>query len=420
MAEDRELLTQFVRDGSRSALSAIVDRYRQMVYAVCIRELGDADDAADATQATFILLQNSAHKIKRRERLSAWLFSAARHVCQNARRERIRRAKVEGTALVDDLPVSSFVAAEGPDPNRVLAYLQRLSDKDRLALSLRYLNGMSVKEVGASLGVTEQAAQMRLSRALERFRGVLQSAGLSMAMINLDRVLSNQLPWDAPEIRIAPKSEHRWATRMMPNPGKVLLKVGVFGFAGLVGFIFVAPVLLMMAFGQVSFSPQGAWQVWHMMAAGISGADRATVHAGRWVSAEDFAGPEGQKNLQQVEVFRSANNEHIQVSLAPLSAPKQSSPNQRLISISIDKIGDQWRLNGIPATSTGAQGFQWDRGDWTLLANSDRSAEQVTFHAEGLKLKITHLRGGSVRSLKVSEDLDVVRAADSTYSFTDS
>lgn len=116
MAEDRELLTQFLKDGSRSALSTLVERYRKMVYAVCLRELGDPDDAADATQATFVLLQSSASRIKRREKLGC---TPPRATCAETRGESaFSAARSRAPRLTKMLPTLPILPLLSPRETR--------------------------------------------------------------------------------------------------------------------------------------------------------------------------------------------------------------------------------------------------------------------------------------------------------------
>jgi RNA polymerase sigma factor (sigma-70 family) len=398
-----------------------------MVYGVCLRELGDPDDAADATQATFILLQNSAKHIRRTERVAAWLYSAARHVCQNARRERARRLRVEGASLMDSLQVPQpLPSSDRPEAAQILTLLSALPEKDRLALSLRYFNGMSVKEVGSALGIAEQAAQMRLTRALERLRKRLGAFGLMIPVGEIHHTLQQCISPDAPTVDVRRGAEHRWATRMRTKPGRILMRFAGYSAAGIGGLAVFGPVLGMMAFGQVPPNLGGAMKVWHEMDAGITGAGRVQVLEGTWeshVGAVELtdSGPtdasKGVKVVDVVRVFRSPNNENIELEMDSSHALGESKGRPHSAQMSFQHTGDQWVLNGNKAVASGDKDFRWDQGHLVLTADTDRSTERLTIDANGSKLKVLHEQGGSVRSLTVRDSYDVTRTSDDQFDF---
>lgn len=292
-----------------------------------------------------------------------------------------------------------------------MSHFHRLPEGDRVALSLRYLNGMSVKEVGASLGIAEQAAQMRLSRALDRFRNLLQGAGLAIAIPDLDRTLHGELPWDPPKVALDKESRHRWATRLRPEPGKVLLKVAGSVAASFVGFVALAPPLLMMAIGQVPANPLGMARVWQMMAAGFSGADRIQIEAGRWI-AEDQPGQGPDPSKREIVIMESPNRENMLINIAETSLANPS--RRRETSIQVQRWGDEWRLNGARAVTQISPGFDWGKGDLQIVSETDRSSERLTIHAEGYKVRFTHERGGSLKSLKVEQSFEALRQGNQT------
>src|SRR5262245_30948292 len=98
---DPDLLDQFIAKASPEAFAQIVDRHAAMVYATCLRILGDPHAAEDATQATFLVLMKKAPGLSRNTVLGVWLFRAATFVARNARKGlTLRRRHERDSALM--------------------------------------------------------------------------------------------------------------------------------------------------------------------------------------------------------------------------------------------------------------------------------------------------------------------------------
>src|SRR5687767_1483552 len=95
MMDDRQLLQQYVENGSQDAFAQIVSTHVSLVYSVCCRMLTDRHLAEDATQAVFFLLARKARSLRRHILLAGWLHNAARNVCSNLRRSESSRRRHE-------------------------------------------------------------------------------------------------------------------------------------------------------------------------------------------------------------------------------------------------------------------------------------------------------------------------------------
>ena len=168
--EDRLLLQRFVRDNSQEAFAALTARYVSLVYAVCRRELDDAETAEDVTQAVFLILARKAPSLGRNVVLSGWLFQTARFTAKNARLRERRRKHYEWKTM-ERHPQAKTDEAEWSEIEPVLnKALAALKAADRDSILLRFFQGMSFVEIGASLGLSEDAARKRVARALEKMR----------------------------------------------------------------------------------------------------------------------------------------------------------------------------------------------------------------------------------------------------------
>ncbi len=175
--DDGELLGRFLRrDASaEAAFAALVARHGGMVHRVCLDVLGDAHDAQDAAQATFLVLARKGATIARPEALPAWLHGTARRVAGRALRDAIRRKRHERR--------KAEVSADGPEPARDWSELHeelgRLPARYREPIVLCDLAGLSHDQAARQLGAPLRTLQTRLHRGRERLKGRLIRRGLA-------------------------------------------------------------------------------------------------------------------------------------------------------------------------------------------------------------------------------------------------
>ena len=106
---DLELLRRYASSKSEDAFTELVRKYTGLVYAAALRQIADAGDAEEITQAVFVILAQKADALPINTVLSAWLLRTTRYVAMNARRKRMRRPQTE---LIDpDVHVTETDAA---------------------------------------------------------------------------------------------------------------------------------------------------------------------------------------------------------------------------------------------------------------------------------------------------------------------
>lgn len=173
-----DALLALAHDPHPAALPELIRRYLPMVLAAATRQLADPHAAEDIAQAVFTLLARKIHTIRSSPQLAGWLMLTTRNLSLNHLKMDSRRKKHERAAAAErdellpshtDTPDWSTLA-----PNLDTA-LARLPDPDRQALLLRFFRGLSLRETGVALGLSEDAARKRVSRALERLRPHLVS-----------------------------------------------------------------------------------------------------------------------------------------------------------------------------------------------------------------------------------------------------
>lgn len=187
--DDRTLLRAYADHGSEPAFAALVERHINKVYSVALRHTRNPHQAEEITQAVFIILARKSASLGARVVVSGWLCQTARLTALTFIRGEIRRARREQEA---QMQTDSNASENDPWPQiapLLDAAMSRLNEKDHHAVVLRFFDRKSLKEVGAALGASEDAAKMRVNRALEKMRrfftrrGVVLSGGaLAVAM----------------------------------------------------------------------------------------------------------------------------------------------------------------------------------------------------------------------------------------------
>ncbi len=174
LTESQELLRVYVRERSETAFQELVNRYIDLVYAVAIRRTGgDSLLAQDITQLVFTDLAAKAASLSSGTTLGGWLHRHTGFVAATTMRGEHRRRERERTASEMNL------LNQAPDPNweQLAPVLDEAMDEldpaDRDALVLRFFERRDLRAVGAALGTNEDAAQKRVSRAVEKLRTIL-------------------------------------------------------------------------------------------------------------------------------------------------------------------------------------------------------------------------------------------------------
>lgn len=177
---DSQLLLDFAERRSDAAFAELVRRHLNLVHAAALRITRDADLAKDVSQAVFIALANQAGKLAGHAVLAGWLHRTTRNIAaQCIRSEARRRARERRAELMP--------AAANPDPGwqhiapQLDAALADLAVADRDAILLRYFENKSAREMADLLGIAPEAAQKRVTRAVERLREKLERRGIPTA-----------------------------------------------------------------------------------------------------------------------------------------------------------------------------------------------------------------------------------------------
>jgi RNA polymerase sigma factor (sigma-70 family) len=199
--DDRELLETYTRDRSEAAFSELVQRHLSWVYSVALRHVGDSSLAEEVAQSVFVLLARKAGSLRSGTILGGWLFRTTRFVANRAVRAEKRRRSREQTAASMTSTVSS------PDDNEALwvqvaphldQAVAALSETDRAAIILRFYEKKTLLEIGQRLGLSEEAAKKRVSRAVDKLRTLLGQHGVALGAVVLAGILVQNTVQAAP------------------------------------------------------------------------------------------------------------------------------------------------------------------------------------------------------------------------------
>src|SRR5262249_54295709 len=183
---DWALLNQFATNGSEDAFATLVERYGSLVYHAALREVGDPYVAEEVSQIVFIALARKSRKLPQSTILSGWLFRATRFAVRNLTREETRRRNREEKAFMESIvppaETESIWAKISPHLNDAM---DMLSKRERDAVLIRFFGEKTHRQVADALGISEDAAKMTVSRAVEKLRRFFVSRSLVIPSVAL-------------------------------------------------------------------------------------------------------------------------------------------------------------------------------------------------------------------------------------------
>lgn len=179
-----------------------MSRYSGLVYSTCLWDIRNAVGAEDAAQAVFLLLARKVPTFGAGTSLAGWLYRTARLVSRNAvqqeTRARVREQRLGQCVVVEG--TNSVAESDQWDQLKPVLHnaLDALGRQEREVILLRFFDDRSLKETGAALGLSEDAARMRVSRSLEKLRRYLAQAGVVLPSAALAGLLTEKAVHAAP------------------------------------------------------------------------------------------------------------------------------------------------------------------------------------------------------------------------------
>ncbi len=171
---------QLAREGDQIAFGHLVTSYETPVYNLAYRMLGNAAEAEEAAQETFLRVYTHLRSYDPQRPFRSWLLSIASHYCI----DRLRRRRIAWLPFEDEIAAPVQLTSASPNPETVVAQREReeqiqqllaaLSPADRAAITLRYWYDYSYEEIAETLDMTVSAVKSRLFRARRGLAKMMQ------------------------------------------------------------------------------------------------------------------------------------------------------------------------------------------------------------------------------------------------------
>ncbi len=194
---DLELLKRYTRVRAEDAFTELVRRHVDLVHTAALRQVHSRQLAEEVAQSTFVKLARLAPQLASDTILTAWLYQVTRREAIDVVRREARRQLREQIAT--EMNTMNATTADWTHIEPLLdEAMHALDDTDRAAVLLRYFEKKSLREVGASLGTSDDAAQKRVSRAVERLREFFAKRGITVGASGLVVVITANAVQAAP------------------------------------------------------------------------------------------------------------------------------------------------------------------------------------------------------------------------------
>lgn len=188
-ADQDSALVRAFNGGDVSAFDRLMLKYKDRVYTLCCRFLGDDDEAGDCAQETFVRVYRSLGTFKGASSFSTWIYAIALNTCRNRRQSlafRIRKLMVgiDAPRETEDGEMQREIAGDDPTPpeelerreteRAVQAAIGALDEERRAVVLLRDVQGLSYEEIATVTGLNPGTVRSRLARARQDLKEKLK------------------------------------------------------------------------------------------------------------------------------------------------------------------------------------------------------------------------------------------------------
>ncbi len=181
---EEQLIVSRALRGDQNAFAQLVDQYQTPVYNLAYRMLGNANDAEDAAQETFLRAYTQLRSFRIDQKFATWLLSITAHYCI----DRLRRRKFVWVSFDNDDGLTESLASDLPEPedetlrreneHEIVRLLDHLSPTNRLVVVLKYWYDQSVEEISRTTGDSVSSVKVKLHRARQALaREMAQAQG---------------------------------------------------------------------------------------------------------------------------------------------------------------------------------------------------------------------------------------------------
>ncbi len=177
---DSELISQYLREQDATYFTVLYRRYAGKVFGKCITMLADEGQARDATQDIFIKVLLNLSKFTEQSSFSTWVYSITYNYCIDLIRKKKKMPLIfsedvskvsRETNEIDDIPDSVLLEME---QGRLEKVFEHLPVGDKAILLMKYIDDMSIKDIGTALNKTESAIKMQIMRAKQKSQSIYE------------------------------------------------------------------------------------------------------------------------------------------------------------------------------------------------------------------------------------------------------
>ena len=170
--EERSGLLAAARSGDLPAFERLMRQYERLVLVTALRLSGNLSDAQDVSQEVFLKLYRNLGKMASEDAVAGWLYRVTVNACHDLRRRHGREDSLEQAGQVASGDADPDLALTESERGRVLELsLRLLPEKERAALVLRDLEGLSTEEVARALGSSQATVRSQVSKARVKVKG---------------------------------------------------------------------------------------------------------------------------------------------------------------------------------------------------------------------------------------------------------
>jgi len=166
-----------IKEGDKEAFKWVVDRYRDMVYTICMRMLANEADAMEAAQDVFVKAFRAIGTFQEKAKFSTWLYRISYNQCISVIRKKVRVIDLVDEIPEDEISESDIDGMEMVTAKERKAYLQMaldaLPETDSVVVALFYLEELSLEEIAKITGMTSGNIRIRLHRSRKKMYHVL-------------------------------------------------------------------------------------------------------------------------------------------------------------------------------------------------------------------------------------------------------
>ncbi|WP_040726294.1 RNA polymerase sigma factor [Thiomicrorhabdus sp. Kp2] len=151
------------------AFEELVNRHEQKVYAICLRYFGNAEQAEEISQETFLKVFQQLKNFRGDAQFSTWLYRIAINLCHTAAQRKSFTQHDSIDDYADDLQLSKEFECD--DEERCVQYcINQQQEQEKAIISMRFNTELSLQEIADILEIKLSATKMRLYRAMEGFK----------------------------------------------------------------------------------------------------------------------------------------------------------------------------------------------------------------------------------------------------------